>query len=322
MSAHARPRVVASKCLGFSPCRWNGEIINDRFVDRLGGFVDFEPVCPEMEIGLGVPRDPVRLVDGAGGVRLMQPASGKDYTPQMAEFCRVFLGSLTGADGFVLKGRSPSCGPVDVKIYTGTQKGAASRRGPGLFGAAVGKTFGRKAVEHEGRVHNFQIREHFLTKLFVLAEFRGLKQNPSLAALTGFQARHKLLLMSYNQAELHKMGRIAANLDRKPFGQVAAAYEQGLARALARAPKFTSNINVLMHAMGYFKKELGALEKAHFLDLLERYRAGKAPLHSLQALLGSWIERFDSGYLREQSYFAPYPMQLYEITDSGKGRSY
>ena len=156
----------------------------------------------------------------------------------------------------------------------------------------------------------------------MLADYRQVRRDISPAGLTRFQARHKLLFMAYNQAEQHRMGRVAANLDRKPMQQVAEEYGQGLSRALARAPKFTSNINVLMHAMGYFKKELSTLEKAHFLDLMERYRAGKAPLHSLQVLLGSWIERFDQEYLRAQSYFAPYPMELYEITDSGKGRDY
>jgi uncharacterized protein YbgA (DUF1722 family)/uncharacterized protein YbbK (DUF523 family) len=322
MSAYARPKVVVSKCLGFDACRWNGEMVSDRFVDKLAEFVDFKTVCPETAIGLGVPRDPVRLVDTDDGVRLMQPASKKDCTRKMATFCDKFLGSLKEVDGFLLKGRSPSCGPVDVRIYKGIEKGAASRRGPGFFGREVAKTFPMLAVEHEGRVHNFSIREHFLVKLFVLAEFRALNQKPSVAGLNRFQARHKLLLMAYNQSELHRMGRISANLERRPLEQVFADYGLGLARALARAPKFTSNINVLMHAMGYFKKELSTLEKAHFLDILEHYRAGKAPLHSLQALLGSWTARFNTEYLREQSYFAPYPMELFEITDSGKGRNY
>ena len=317
-----RPSVVVSKCLGFEACRWNGEVINDPFVSKLGEFADYSPVCPEMAVGLGVPRDPVRLVEDDSGIRLMQPSTGNDYTGKMQGFCTEFLGSLPELDGFVLKGRSPSCGPVDVKIYRGLEKGAASRRGPGLFGKAVLDDYSAKAVEHEGRVHNFQIREHFLSKLFVLAEFREVKAQASPAALTGFQARHKLLLMAYNQTEMRKMGGIAANPEIKPMDQVLEVYEMHLGRALARAPKFTSNINVLMHAMGFFKKELSALEKAHFLDLMERYRAAKAPLHSLQALVGSWVERFDTDYLRQQSYFAPYPMELYEITDSGKGRSY
>ena len=155
-----------SKCLGFEPCRWNGEMVNDRFVKLLGSFADFTPVCPEMEIGLGVPRDPVRLVDAKDGVRLIQPASQKDCTADMQVFCARFLDSLHEVDGFVLKGplSPPSCGPVDVRIYSGSQKGASSRRGPGMFGQAVLQSFSHLAVEHEGRVHNFQIREHFLNQ--------------------------------------------------------------------------------------------------------------------------------------------------------------
>ena len=320
MSEYARPKVVVSRCLGFADCRWNGETINDAFVTKLAQFVEYTPVCPEMEIGLGVPRDPIRLVDSPQGVRLVQPAGGRDVTREMDEFCASFLGGLKEVDGFVLKGRSPSCGPVDVRIYTGPEKGASARRGAGFFGRAVQDAFPQTAVEHEGRVHNFQIREHFLTKLFTLASFRSLGPAPKAKALHQFQARNKLLFMAYNQTELRKLGRVIANLERKPDAEVYAEYREGLLRLLKKGPNYTSNINVLMHAMGYFKKDLNTLEKAQFLDSLERYRAGKLPLSALLTLLSSWVARFEEPYLAQQTFFAPYPLELVEITDSGKGR--
>ncbi len=320
MSEYARPKVVVSRCLGFADCRWNGETVYDPFVQKLGEFVDYKPVCPEMEIGLGAPRDPIRLVDQEDAIHLVQPASGRDLTEDMTKFCRKFLGGLSGVDGFVLKGRSPSCGPVDVRIYSGPEKGASARRGPGFFGKAVLESFPQAAIEHEGRVLNFQIREHFLTKLFTLASFRKIARRPTFKAMNQFQAENKLLFMAYNQTEMRKLGRVTANLERKDVKEVCAEYQAGLVRLLNKGPKFTSNINVLMHAMGYFKKELKAVEKAHFLDLLERYRAGKLPLSALLTLLASWVARFEDPYLASQTYFAPYPMELVEITDSGKGR--
>ncbi len=322
MTHFPRPKIVVSKCLGFEACRWNGEVINDELTKKLASFVEFLPVCPEKEIGLGVPRKPVRLVETEGRIKLVQLETGRDCTQEMQSFCESFLGGLAEVDGFLLKGRSPSCGPVDVKIYSGTQKGAASRRGRGMFGDLVLNTYPDAAVEHEGRVHNFSIREHFLTKLFCLARFREVKAKGAIGALVGFHAAHKLLLMAYNQQAMRQLGRLVANTERLPLGQVLATYESGLKKALARGAAYTSHINVLMHAMGYFKNQLNEREKAHFLDMLERFRGGKAPLSTLLAVLGGWIARWGQDYLASQVYLNPYPLELFEISDSGKGRDY
>ncbi|MGD8562305.1 MAG: DUF523 and DUF1722 domain-containing protein [Desulfarculaceae bacterium] len=322
MPKYPKPRVVVSKCLGFAACRWNGETISDAFVTKLGTWVDYVPICPEMEIGLGVPRDPIRLVENKGRVSLLQPATGRDCTRDMQKFCDDFLGSLREVDGFVLKGRSPSCGPVDVKIYSSLAKGASSRRGAGMFGASVQQAFAGAAVEHEGRVRNFQIREHFLTKLFTLARFGQVLRSGSMAELVKFQAAHKLLFMAYNQDQMRSLGRIVANPQKAKTAQVLSDYQAGLARLLARGPKYTANINVLMHGLGYFKKSLNAKEKAYFLDQMEQYRQGKIPLSAMQTLLRAWIVRFDNEYLEGQAFFAPYPPDLVSISDSGKGRDY
>lgn len=317
-----RPMVVVSKCLGFEACRWNGEIINDEFTKKLEPFVEYHPFCPEKEIGLGVPRKPVRLVETKEGIRLLQLESGRDCTEEMRSFCSSFLKSLTNVDGFLLKGRSPSCGPIDVKIYSSTQKGANSRRGRGMLGDLVLGMHPDSAVEHEGRVHNFSIREHFLTKLFCLARFRKVKAKATMGALVEFHAAHKLLLMAYNQEAMRQLGRIVANQEKLPPAQVLDAYDPLLKKALARGAAYTSHINALMHAMGYFKHQLNEREKAHFLDTLERYRAGKAPLSTLLTVLGVWIARWGQEYLEGQVYLNPYPLELFEISDSGKGRNY
>lgn len=317
-----RPKVVVSRCLGFEACRWNGEIIRDAFTEKLASFVDFQTVCPEKEIGLGVPRKPVRLLDSVDGVRMMQQETQRDCTEDMRMFCHDYLQRLTDTDGFLLKGRSPSCGPVDVKIYAGMQKGAASRRGKGIFAEMISNRYPDAAIEHEGRMRNFSIREHFLTKLFCLARFREVKTQGSMKALIAFQASHKLLFMAYNQATMRMLGRLVANPDNLPVGKVLEAYEPLLKKALARGAAKTSHINALTHAMGYFKKELKPREKAHFLDTLERYRKAKAPLNTLLTMLGSWNARWRHDYLDNQVYFNPYPLDLFEISDSGKGRDY
>lgn len=320
MSQFPRPRIVVSKCLGFAACRWNGVTIPDEFVSRLEGHVEYVPVCAEVEIGLGVPRDPVRVVSADGELRLVQPATGKDFTDVMRRFAQDYVASVGAVDGFILKSRSPSCGIKDVKVYPGAGKMAASGKGTGFFAAAVLERFGDLPVEDEGRLTNFTIREHFLTRIFALARLREVLPSGAMRDLVAFQARHKLLLMAYNQTELRALGRIVANPQKRPFADVAADYEAHFRKALLRAPRTGAILNVLMHTLGYFSDSLSAREKAFFLDSLERYRARKIPLSAVTAILRSWIVRFDNAYLAEQVFFDPYPEALVEVTDSGKGR--
>lgn len=316
----ARPVVVVSKCLGFAACRWNQAQINDDFVDSLKDWVDYLPICPEVEAGMGLPRDPARLVEQAGGVALVQPATGVDWTGPMRDFFSGYFDALPQVDGFLLKSRSPSCGPGDVKIYSGPQPGAASRKGSGLFAAEARSRVPGAAMEHEGRVKNFRLREHFLTKLFALAGFRRIAGQGTMGALVGFHSANKLLLMAYNQERMRALGRIVANPRGHSADQLLAEYRRQLDLALARPPKYTASINMLMHAAGYFKKQLSRQEKAHFLDTLELYRQGRVLLSTLQALLYSWALRYEQPYLLGQTFFQPYPQGLIDLSDTGKGR--
>lgn len=315
-----KPVVVISKCLGFAHCRFNGLTISSHTVDKLKPHVDFRPVCPEVEIGLGIPRDPVRIVRIADELRLVQPSTGDDVTGKMTEFAESFLGSVEGADGFILKSRSPSCGIKDVKIYPGMGKVMASLRGSGFFGGAVIEKFSNLPVEDEGRLTNFRIREHFLAKLFTMTRFRSVKSSNSMKELVRFHTENKLLLMAYNQERMRLLGRIVANPEKKAFREIIGSYEENLTAAFSKIPRYTSNINVLMHGFGYFSKELSSDEKAFLLDSLERYRAETVPLSVPLNIIRSFIVRFQEEYLAQQTFFEPYPEELMEITDSGKGR--
>ena len=316
-----RPRVVVSKCLGFAACRWNGATISDAFVRRLADHVTFCALCPEVEIGLGCTRDPIRVVLADGERRLVQPATGRDVTDAMRAYASRMLDAMGDVDGVLLKSRSPSCGMKDVKIYGGPDRNQPQARGEGFFGEAVLARLGHLPVEDEGRMNNFLLREHFLTRLFTAAAFRNLRRAGRLRDLVAFHARHKGLLMAYHQTRMREMGRLVANHAKRPDAEVFAAYGEALASALARPPRFTSIINVLMHALGYVSDRLSAEEKAFFLDHLERYRAGAVPLSVLATLVRSWAVRFGLEDLAEQAYLAPYPDALVEITDSGKGRA-
>ncbi|MFP4521449.1 MAG: DUF523 domain-containing protein, partial [Fibrobacterota bacterium] len=153
-----RPVVFVSKCLGFEACRYNRQVINDRFVDRLKKFADIVTECPEVEIGLGVPRQPIRVIEEDGAKFLYQPSSEKDVTSEMKKFIADFMARGLDIDGFILKSRSPSCGPLNVKVYQGRHKEARSKAGSGFFGEAVLKEYPGSTVEEEGRLNNFTIR--------------------------------------------------------------------------------------------------------------------------------------------------------------------
>ncbi|UCF06413.1 MAG: DUF1722 domain-containing protein [bacterium] len=315
-----KPRVVVSRCLEFESCRYNGLMISSDVVKGLVPFVEFLPVCPEVEIGLGVPRPPIRVIRKGQGLRLVQPETKRDITIAMVRFAGEFLDSVGEVDGFILKSRSPSCGIKEVKVYPGPEAVSPAAKKSGFFGAAVIERFFFLPIEDEGRLTNFTIRENFLTRIFTFAAFRRVKASMRMRDLVAFQAENKFLLMAYNQKELRELGRIVANLDKKPIADVLYSYEDHLRSAFARAPRFTSNINVLMHALGFFSDELLAGEKAFFLDALEQYRTGRIPLSAVTAITRSWIVRFSTDYLVNQTFFEPYPAELVKITDSGKGR--
>jgi uncharacterized protein YbgA (DUF1722 family)/uncharacterized protein YbbK (DUF523 family) len=320
-----KPKVVISKCIEFDSCRYNGQMISSDFVKSLAPHVDFLPVCPEVEIGLGVPRGSLRLVSTAEGgeTRLVQPTTGRDVTAEMQSFAATFLDSLGEVDGFILKASSPSCGIKNTKAYPTAGKSAAlSRSATGLFGAAVLARYPDLAVEDEGRLRNARVKEHFLAKLFTLARFREVERSGSMQELVRFQTENKMLLMAYNQTEQKALGNIAANHDHRPFDSVIGEYGAHLRRALSQAPRYTSNINVLMHALGYFSDRLSAAEKAMFLDNIQKYRDGKITICPNTTLLKSWIARFEDDYLARQTFFEPYPQDLIEVDPavSHKGR--
>jgi len=321
MRKFPKPIVVTSKCFEFDACRYNGAMIPNNFVQKLEPFVKFVPVCPEVEIGLGVPRDVIRVLKNKGKKLLVQPTTGKELSKQMYKFAEGFLNSLDSVDGFILKSRSPSCGIKDAKVFRDADSPMPIGKDPGLFAEKVLEKYPGVAIEDEGRLRNYNIREHFLTKLYTLARFRQISIKNSAKALVNFQSDNMFILMSYNQREMRVLGSIAANENKLPIEYVISEYEKHLYHALSSNPRKSSHINTLMHGLGYFSKKPNSRKKAYFLDLLESYRNSKIPLSSILSVLESWITKYDEEYLARQTFFEPYPRELADISDSGKGRT-
>ncbi|HSM35118.1 MAG TPA: DUF523 and DUF1722 domain-containing protein [Longimicrobiales bacterium] len=317
-----RPRLVLSECLELSACRYNGQRIPADIVNQLAPHVDLVPVCPEVRIGLGVPRDPIRLVAlEAGRTGLAQPSTGRDLSALMDDWSAEWLAGVGDVDGFLLKSRSPSCGPDDVKVYAGVEEGHASlRKEPGRFAAAVRERFPAYPMEDEGRLTNLRIREQFLTRIFALAAFRAARERGRVADLVAFHASHKFVLLVNSEPSMRELGRLVAGAADLPPEEAWHLYGEGFRAALDGLPARRTHLNVLQHAAGYVTESLSADERAHFGGMLEVYGQGKLPLSAPVSLLQSWIARFQVDYLANQAYFRPFPPELMDLRDSGRGR--
>jgi len=308
-----KPRVVISKCIEFEPVRYNGQIISSDFVRELIKHVEAIPVCPEVGIGLSVPRDTLRLVKIGEDIRLIQPKTRNDYTDEMKSFAENFFNELGEVDGFIMRSSSPSSGITRVKIYSGIEKSPMLGFGRGIFGGMILEKYGNLAVEEDLRLKHGAIREHFLRKLYILSDFRAAKQEKTMKKLVDFHTRNKLQLKAYNQKQMRILGRIVANHEHHETEKLYGLYEPVLHKALKRASRYTSYINVLMNSLGYFSRDLTSGEKQFFLKQLELYREGRIPLVVPVDIMRSWIIRTEEKYLGDQTFFKPYPEELMDV---------
>jgi|UPI00036DD743 uncharacterized protein YbbK (DUF523 family)/uncharacterized protein YbgA (DUF1722 family) len=315
---HHPPHIVVSRCLGFAACRYDGQMLHDAWIERMKPYVTMTTVCPEADIGMGTPRLPVRLVnmdqlnDGQA-IIMIQPATGKQFTQSMDAYGEQQAQSLPEMDGFILKSRSPSCGYGDVKIYHSTADDAQYDQGSGLFAAAMRERFPLLAMEHEARLNNFDAREVFLMRIFAFARLRVLRDAPSAAGLSTFHARHKLLLMCFNQNMMRQCGRIASHSDGLPLAEMVAMYADQFHRTLMQESTTKNIINAVYHGFGWLSEGLPSAEKALFIEAVEAYRYDHATLATLLQLLKSYVLRFDHDYLGSQYLLEPYPPALFDF---------
>jgi uncharacterized protein YbgA (DUF1722 family) len=245
---------------------------------------------------------------------LVQPATGRDLTEEMASYIEEIVPTLKGLDGYVLRGGSPSCSISRVKYYTGAEKGSpVDSYGAGLFGGAILNTYAGLPIESDGRLRNQKIREVFLTKVFAFAALRELEKSTKMRDLVDYHSRNKYLFMSYNQQKMRALGRIVANPERLPVAEVVARYKTTLMQLFSKGPRSSSVINVLNKVYGYFSKQLAKGEKDHFHGQVEMFRAGKASLTSIREMLWLWGLRFDEEYITSQIFFQPFPEPLNEF---------
>lgn len=306
-----KPVICVSACLNGQNVRYNGQTVNDDFVSLLLKYCKPFNVCPEVSIGLGVPRNRILVYYANNQFRLFQPATQKDVTDLMQQFATSFLSTLQGVDGFILKAKSPSCGVSGTKIYKDTMGSIFHSKGKGLFATEVINKFGYLPIEDEGRLRDEDIRENFLIRIFTLARFREmLSNNVSIQKLIQFHQENKYIMMTYNQRKLSQLGRIVAGYKKGAFEKTLNDYKTVFYTAFTRKPSQKQHVNTILHIFGYFSDKLNSNEKKHFLHLLDQYREHKISRIVIIELLRNWAHRFNDTYLLSQQYLDPYPEEL------------
>jgi len=304
--------VGVSSCLLGNPVRYDGGHKRDRYVtDTLGRYFRFVPVCPEMECGLPVPREAMRLIGDVDNPQLVTNRTGVDHTALMKAFCTRKVGELENEDlcGFIFKRASPSSGLYRVKLYH--PAGHAQKNGRGLFAAAVVKHFPYLPVEEEGRLHDAILRENFIEKVFSYRRWKEfLQDKPDYKKLIRFHTRQKLLIMAHSPQHYAALGKLVAEGKKKPGDQLLAMYEERFMEALSIFSTVKKNKNVLHHIMGYFKADLTRDEKAELLEVIGGYGKSLVPLTVPLTLVNHYVRKYDVSYLKSQFYLAPHPAEL------------
>ena len=305
-------RIGISACLLGEEVRFDGGHKRDRFLtETFGRFVEWVPVCPEVEAGFGTPREAMRLIDVDGRLRLLTVRTHTDLTDRLDAYTTRRVDELEVEDlsGYVLKSNSPSCGLERVKVYG--RSTVPKRAGTGLFAAQLRRRYPSLPLEEEGRLTDPRYRENFVERVFAYRRVRDLfAQRWTVGALVAFHTTHKLTLMAHSSAAYRSLGRLVAQRQALPRRELEVRYLQEFMGALATIATPRRHANVLQHMAGYFKKLLDRREKAELAETIDDYRAGLTPLVVPMTLIRHYVRRHDMIYLSQQVYLEPHPKEL------------
>ncbi len=304
-------KIGVSSCLLGNEVRFDGGHKHDRYITgTLGNYMTFVPVCPEVECGLPIPREAMRLTGDPQDPKLVTSKTGIDHTERMTSWAKKRVVQLEQESlcGFIFKNRSPSSGMERVKVYDRNNSPRAI--GVGIFARIFMEHFPLLPVEEEGRLHDILLRENFIESIFVYRRWRDVAAAPTSAALVDFHTRHKLLLMSHSEKHCRMMGKLIAQAGVLEVSELLSSYQDSLMAAMRLKPTLNKHVNVLMHMMGYFKKRLSADEKQELLTILDRFHQGLVPLIVPITLLNHYIRKFNEPYLQSQYYLNPHPLEL------------
>ncbi len=308
----AKIKIGISSCLLGNGVRYDGGHKLDRFLaETLGQYVEYMPVCPEVECGMPVPREAMHLAGDHESPRLVTIKTGIDKTDQMVRWAQKRVVELEKENlmAFIFKSDSPSSGMERVKVYN--ENKMAVRKGVGMFARLFMAHFPLLPVEEEGRLHDPALRENFIERVFALARWRKLLEGGAgLGGLVEFHAQHKFLILSHSARHYQSLGRLVAGAKKVSSQILFSEYQKQLMEGLKLKATPQKNANVLMHMAGYFKKNLSSGEKEELVEVIDRYRRKMVPLIVPLTLISHYVRKYDEPYLKKQYYLNPHPVEL------------
>lgn len=308
-----KPKIVVSECLYGTKCRYDGQGYNDKVIQSLKDYVDIQTVCPELAIGLSIPRESIRIEMNKENeeYRLIDYNSKNDYTNQMTEFSEEFINGLDDIDGFILKSRSPTCGLKDAKVYYCGNKCSIRSNENGFFSQKIIDKYDYLPIENEGRLKNYNIRDNFFTRIFFI---NNLKNNKNIIE---FHKNNLLLLKSYDEESTNEVSDI---LNENRMEDQVHQYKEKVLNIVSNQRKKENKLSIIIKVFEKYKNMLNEEEINMFNGLIESYENQRIPFSTLEVVIKMYATRFKDKDILNQTFFYPYPENLINITDSGKGR--
>lgn len=304
-------RIASSSCLLGQEVRYDGaHKLNAYMTKSLSEYFEFVPFCPEVAIGLGIPRKPIRLVWGERGIRAVGIENPElDITEKLVAYGEEVVRKLEGISGYIFKKGSPSCGIERVKVYN--EAGSPVDSSAGIFADTVMRLLPELPVEEEGRLMDPRLRENFIERVLVYRRWQELvEQGLTAASLVDFHTRHKFTILAHDEPAYRELGGVVANAGTGDIDSIAGRYVGMLMAALKRMATPKTHANVLMHIMGFVKQHLDRADKTELLDVIDAYRLEQVPLIVPITLLKHYLRRYPDPYMDQQYYLNPHPKEL------------
>ncbi|WP_406661288.1 DUF523 and DUF1722 domain-containing protein [Methanolobus sp. ZRKC3] len=327
MRNFTRPIVLVSRCLEFDNVRYDGKVVPCRIVRDLVPLVDFIKVCPEYEIGLGVPRDPIRIVKQKGDYKLIQPKTGEDVTEKMDTFTKDFMKDLADVDGFIFKSRSPTIGVRDIKVYSGAKASPVIEKGMGFFASEIFEKYHGYPIEEDDRLRNYHIRHHFLTQLYTFADFRAHCGSASIDKLEEFNEKNRFLFTYYDASVYGQMCELLKSCDsaispEEVESTVFKSYASLLKQVLSKPGDVDSKVSVSRQIFSNFKHLVPESEHIFFEQLIENFSLNRITDDALIEVLRLYVLRFDEDNIDNYTLLYPYPEILRISGDEKRDKDY
>jgi uncharacterized protein YbgA (DUF1722 family)/uncharacterized protein YbbK (DUF523 family) len=308
----AKIKIGISSCLIGKNVRFDGGSLKPELINKVfPKYFNYTSFCPEVEIGMSIPRETIRLQKENDRIHLVAPKSGNDYTDEMTSYSKNKVQSLSQSNicGFILKKDSPSCGMERVKIYDPNK--VPTKTGVGIFAQELKACFPLLPIEEEGRLNDIRLQEHFVERVFTLDRLKKfLITLPGPGKLMSFHANHKMQLMVHHPEKYRQLGSKVAGVRKEDMENFLKEYQQKFLEIMQKKPTIKQHIDVLYHLLGFFKTHISAEEKKEFIDLVEQYRNGQIPIIVPLTMIKHYLKKYPIDWLGSQTYLDPYPPEL------------